>query len=169
MNLAEFRERYNKLAEEIGQEGQEVKIQGTLAEGKATALSCGPGVSMVVGVGRDGEAGPGPGNETLPGRTQRREAEMGEITYCQVICGMQEPSAPQGLTAFCLVLTALTGCKPDVRRGWLERLGLFDGRLGKAGAKGLATRARGWDLSVLPYNPGKLMMSYVIKKAKTAG
>jgi hypothetical protein len=139
MDLQGFWDRYNREAEA---DEPALKIQKALAEGKATALYCGPDVSLLVGT---------PEN----------------MAYCQVICSMTEQGVLMGLQAYCFALSALTGCTKAVRRGWLERLGLFDGRIGRPGRNakmGTTTAARGWEMSAAPMTPAKTLMSYIVKQ-----
>lgn len=131
MDLTEFWERYNREA----QDGNpEIMIQRAMEEGRVNALYCGAEVSLVAG-------------------------ERDNLSYCQVICQRTEPGMLLGLQAFCFAVTALTGCTKAVRRGWLERMGLFNGKFS-------TTRARGWELSMRLKDPGEKLASYIIKREK---
>jgi hypothetical protein len=139
MELAGFVERFNKRAEEIG---HQVRIEKVMTEDShASSLYCGSEVSIVAG-------------------------ERDNVTNCQVICGMQPDQSPLGLSAFATVLDVLTGCSSEVRKGWLERLGLFNGKVAKAGAAGTTTKARDYVLEIRPHNPGRNLMSWIIKPQK---
>ena len=136
MTLNQFVEKFNERAEAIG---HEVRIQRIMSEGqRASSLYCSADVAIVVG-------------------------EKDKVTYCQVICGMQDDKMALGLCAYATALDIMTGRSVEVRNGWLKRLGLFDGKLAKAGKKGMQTMVREYDLSIVPHNPGDNLMSWFIK------
>lgn len=136
MTLNQFVGKFNERAEAIG---HEVRIKRLMSEGqRASSLFCSDDVAIVVG-------------------------EKDRVTYCQVICGMQDDKMALGLCAYATALDIMTGRNVEVRNGWLKRLGLFDGKLAKAGKKGMHTMARDYDLSIVPHNPGDNLMSWFIK------
>jgi len=135
MNVEQFVAAFNQRAETIG---HEVRITKTLVSGeKLTALYCNEDVSINCGPKAD-------------------------VTFCQIICGMEPTPALLGMTAYCTALDVLTGCSQEVRNGWLKRLHLFDRQLTPAGAE---TTARGWKLAVRLHNPARNIMSYFVNQA----